>query len=149
MTGLYNFELEGPEVTGYVSGPITATLGGRLAVRLVDQDGYIRNRANGNDEPANEMALARLTLRWTPSETFDFTLKTEYANREVKGGMNVSSPLTTGQRPNDFRFSTQNPIGREGAKVKNAPNLSSLRPTLTPEAWSNLFGENMLRSSGV
>jgi hypothetical protein len=31
--------------------------------------------------------------------------------------------------------------------VKNAPNLSSLRPTLTPEEWSNLFGENMLKSA--
>lgn len=34
-----------------------------------------------------------------------------------------------------------------GTEVKNAPNLSSLRPTLSPEQWSNLFGENMLKSS--
>jgi len=34
-----------------------------------------------------------------------------------------------------------------GTAVTNAPNLSSQRPTLTAEQWSNLFGENMLRAS--
>ncbi len=33
-----------------------------------------------------------------------------------------------------------------GTEVKNAPNLASLRPVLTAEQWSNLFGENMLRA---
>lgn len=41
------------------------------------------------------------------------------------------------------------PAVQRGTEVKNAPNLSSLRPTLTPEEWSNLFGENMLKSSGA
>ena len=39
------------------------------------------------------------------------------------------------------------PAVARGTEVRNAPNLSSLRPTLTPEQWSNLFGENMLRGS--
>ncbi|MFN9925858.1 MAG: glutathione S-transferase family protein [Phenylobacterium sp.] len=41
------------------------------------------------------------------------------------------------------------PAVARGTGVKNPPNLSSIRPQLTPEAWSNLFGENMLKSSGV
>ena len=41
----------------------------------------------------------------------------------------------------------ERPAVIRGTEVKNAPNLSSLRPTLTPEQWSNLFGENMLKSS--
>lgn len=41
------------------------------------------------------------------------------------------------------------PAVARGTEVKNAPNLSSLRPTLTPEQWSNLFGDNMLKSSGA
>ena len=36
---------------------------------------------------------------------------------------------------------------QRGVEVKNAPNLASLRPVLTPEQWSNLFGENMLKSA--
>ncbi len=39
------------------------------------------------------------------------------------------------------------PAVQRGTEVKNAPNLSSLRPTLTPDQWSNLFGDNMLKSS--
>ena len=39
------------------------------------------------------------------------------------------------------------PAVMRGTEVKNAPNLSKLRPTLTSEQWSNLFGENMLKSS--
>lgn len=39
------------------------------------------------------------------------------------------------------------PAVMRGTEVKNAPNLASMRPTLTPEQWSNLFGENMLKSS--
>ncbi len=34
-----------------------------------------------------------------------------------------------------------------GTQITNAPNLSSARPVLTPEQWSNLFGENMLASA--
>jgi GST-like protein len=41
----------------------------------------------------------------------------------------------------------ERPAVVRGTEVKNAPNLSSLRPVLTLEQWSNLFGENMLRSS--
>ena len=41
----------------------------------------------------------------------------------------------------------ERPAVIRGTEVKNAPNLSSLRPTLTPEQWSNLFGENMLKSA--
>lgn len=39
------------------------------------------------------------------------------------------------------------PAVQRGTEVKNAPNLASLRPKLTPEQWSNLFGENMLKSA--
>jgi GST-like protein len=41
----------------------------------------------------------------------------------------------------------ERPAVQRGTEVKNAPNLASLRPTLSPEAWSNLFGENMLKAS--
>jgi iron complex outermembrane receptor protein len=151
VTGLYNFELKGFEATGYVSGPISDTLGGRLAVRIVDQDGYIKNRANGEDEPANEMQLARLTLRWTPTGTFDYTLKTEYSNREVRGGMNVSSPLTTSQQPHDYRFSTQNPLGHEGTKafswlVSGTGNLQFGDFTLTSITGYSFFKSNIVNN---
>ena len=38
------------------------------------------------------------------------------------------------------------PAVQTGTDVKNAANLASARPVLTPQQWSNLFGENMLRA---
>ena len=38
------------------------------------------------------------------------------------------------------------PAVQEALQTKNAVNLGSARPVLTAEQWSNLFGENMLRS---
>lgn len=40
----------------------------------------------------------------------------------------------------------ERPGVQRGTEVSNERNLSSLRPQLTEEAWSNLFGENMLKS---
>lgn len=36
---------------------------------------------------------------------------------------------------------------QRGTQITNAPNLSSARPVLTAEQWSNLFGDNMLASA--
>ncbi len=38
------------------------------------------------------------------------------------------------------------PAVKRGTEVTNAANLAALRPVLSEEAWSNLFGENMLKS---
>ncbi len=43
----------------------------------------------------------------------------------------------------------ERPAVKRGTETRNAPNLQKLRPVLTPEQWSNLFGENMLKSSGA
>lgn len=40
----------------------------------------------------------------------------------------------------------ERPAVQRGTDVKNAANLSSARPVLTEEQWSNLFGENMLKA---
>lgn len=147
---VYSFDLEGPEVSGFVSGPINDQFGARLAVKFVDQDGYIKNLANGRDEPSNRSALARLTLRYAPTEDFDYSLKVEYADKEVKGGLNVSSPLTA-KRPNDERFSTQNPIGPEGTAVTSwmvsgTGNLSLGDFTLTSITGYSFFQSNIVNN---
>lgn len=149
VTALYNFDLEGPEVSGYVSGPITDTLGARLAVKLVDQDGYIKNLATGKHDPANKMALARLTLRYAPTEAFDYTLKTEFSDREVRGGLTVSSPLTTGQQPHKTRYLQQSALGPEGTKatswlVSGTGNLSLGEFTLTSVTGYSFFRSNII-----
>ncbi|MDB5426801.1 MAG: hypothetical protein JWR43_776 [Phenylobacterium sp.] len=150
-TGVYNFDLKGYEASGFLSGPVTEHLGARLAVKIVDEDGYIKNLANGNEEPANRMQLARLTLRYAPTGDFDYTLKVDYGNREVVGGSNVSSPLTTGQQPHDVRYSTQNPLGREGTKatswmLSGTGNLALGDFTLTSVTGYSFFRSNIVNN---
>ncbi len=43
-----------------------------------------------------------------------------------------------------FEIIGQRPAVVAGTSVKNAANLSSARPVLSEEQWSNLFGQNML-----
>lgn len=149
VTALYNFNLEGPEVSGYVSGPISDTVGARLAVKLLDQDGYIKNLATGDKDPGNKMALARLTLRFTPSDTFDYTLKAEYSDRQVSGGLTVASPLTTGQKPRKTRFLAQSALGPEGTEatawlVSGTGNLSLGEFTVTSVTGYSFFRSNII-----
>jgi iron complex outermembrane receptor protein len=99
-TGIYNFDLKGFELSGHVSGPITDKLSARLAARVVDQDGYIKNLAPGahDKETTNESQLARLTLQYK-DEAFDYTAKVEYGHAESAGNGTVAGPLTTEQPP--------------------------------------------------
>lgn len=119
ITGLYNFDHKGTDFSGYLSGPITDTLGARFAYKIVNQDGYIYNRATDHDDPEIKSQLLRLTLKWEPSDNFDYTAKVEYGKRTVIGGITVSSPLTSGQDPQTTRYLERSALGDEGNKNKS------------------------------
>ncbi len=150
VTGLYNFDLKGVEGTGYVSGPITEHLSARLAVRALDEDGYIHNNATGDDGPSNKMQMARLTLRYA-QDKYDYTTKVEYANRAVLGGSNVSGVLTGGQHPHEYRYSTENPLGKEGTKdvswlISGTGNVSLGDFTVTSVSGYSFFKSNIINN---
>lgn len=113
VTGLYNFDLEGVDLTGYVSGPISDTFGLRVAARVQDQRGYLRNRFNGNDEPRNELQLFRVSALWEPTDTIEISGKLELANQLRTGGLSVSSPVTTRQQPKRTRYTDNGVLGPE------------------------------------
>lgn len=118
VKGVYNFDLEGYEVSGHVSGPITDRISGRLAVKQLDQDGWISNLGKGGQkEPQVEQFLARATLRYEGDSNFDYTLKAEFGDNERKGGMNVSGALNTPQDPDLTRYSVDSVLGEEGTKA--------------------------------
>ncbi|WP_260582955.1 TonB-dependent receptor [Sphingopyxis sp. PET50] len=114
VTANYNFDLEGYDLTAYVSGPVSDTLSLRLATRLQNQDGYIENLGTGRDDPRNKLQLVRLSALWEPADGFDLSAKLEYSNYDRIGGLGVSSPVDTGQQPKLTRFTEENPLGREG-----------------------------------
>jgi iron complex outermembrane receptor protein len=109
ITGIYNFDQEGPEVFGYVSGPIPQVQGlsARLAVKYVDKDGWIRNGANGQKEPTDKTELARLTVKYAPNDSFEYVAKAEYGYDKSKGNATVSGPLDAPQHPLLSRFAIE------------------------------------------
>ncbi|MBN8848404.1 MULTISPECIES: TonB-dependent receptor [unclassified Sphingomonas] len=114
VTGTYNFDLKGYDLTGYVSGPVTDTLSLRVATRIQDQDGYIKNLATGHEDPENKLQLFRISALWQPSDNFDLSAKLEMSNYERVGGLGVSSPVNTAQQPKLTRYAVNTPLGQEG-----------------------------------
>ena len=112
-TGIYSFDRKGYELSGYVSGPLTSTLSARLAVKVRDQDGYIDNLApGGGEEPTDKAQLARLTLKYAPTDSFDYLAKIEYGHAESLGSVSVSGPLNGTQQPKLTRYAVES--GRLG-----------------------------------
>lgn len=121
----YEIEQESRTYEAIFSGPLTETLGARLAVRRTsNHDGFMSNAAGAttyattnaanfvrtvqtNDAPeknywsGDDATYARLTLEYTPSDALKFTLKasnSEYEINSPTGGSELwSCPTLNGQ----------------------------------------------------
>ena len=95
VRGGYEFNARERIVEGAVGGPISDTLGVRLAARYSEMDGYFYNRAGpianpfdpshplpgavgGRRGPQTSNLTARATVAYEPSDNFDATLKVLY-----------------------------------------------------------------------
>lgn len=63
------------EIEGAASGPITDTLGIRVAGRYDILEGYLTDYFSGRKFPMRETKAGRVTLQWTPNEQFQTTAK--------------------------------------------------------------------------
>jgi iron complex outermembrane receptor protein len=108
-TAIYNFGLHGYELSGVVSGPLTDRLAARLAVKTIDNDGYMKNLALDRWEPSNKSQLVRLSMKYF-GDQFDYYAKVEYGHLKSRGNVTVSGPLTTGQEPVLTRYAVDNSI---------------------------------------
>lgn len=89
----YDFEGREWRGEGYVSGPITDTLGGRLALYGSKMDGNVRNVAPAdalfgstrNRAIRDREFASRLTLKFEPSDAFDARLKVSYSRLKTAG----------------------------------------------------------------
>lgn len=102
IRGGYEFVADEAYLEGYVSAPLTDTLGARLAVRYSDMKGYLRNTSGpipdnplepsaplpgGPDRAVGSDTLTgRLTLKWDPTDRFTANLKV-LGNRYRDNGM--------------------------------------------------------------
>lgn len=63
------------DVSGHVSGPLTDTLAGRLALRSITSDGWQKSITRPGDRFGGQDKVAgRLLLEWSPLETLNVTL---------------------------------------------------------------------------
>ncbi|MDE0366436.1 MAG: TonB-dependent receptor [Gammaproteobacteria bacterium] len=71
-----------------LSGPMSPTLGGRLALQYRDSEGWIESTDSPDwrsKQPAFEEILGRLTLVWTPSDNVSITSKTGFVDFTMVG----------------------------------------------------------------
>lgn len=91
----YEPEFEGKEGRLVLSGPISETVGGRLAILERSSDGFIDNTTLNRPESADEDQVVRATLDWKPSDTWDISLKLEDGSFDSNGrNIEVVKPVT-------------------------------------------------------
>ncbi|QTH23210.1 TonB-dependent receptor [Rhizorhabdus wittichii] len=111
LIGRYGHEFKANEnwYEGIVSGPITDTLLGRLALRYNTLRGFIRNTAGATIEPTTgetvppprrrnwpdkKEFLGRLTLKYAPSDALALKLKVGGAHSDTAGGSQGLEPFS-------------------------------------------------------
>jgi len=81
----YEFEENGTTIGGYASGPLSDTLGVRLAAEFQDIDQFVQiadGNPTVNPDRGLENLIARLTFQWEPSDNFSANLKINYNDQK-------------------------------------------------------------------
>ena len=89
----YEFEEKGYVIGGYISGPVSDTLGIRLAAQYNDIDEYVELQPGTpavNQFRGQTNFVGRATLAWEPDDTFDANLKVQYVKNEGDGAIQHS-----------------------------------------------------------
>lgn len=107
----YDFERDGPTVSGMLSGPVSDSIGLRGAVKYRNLDGYIHNSLNGRDEPENEEFAGRVMASYA-SGNFDALLKLEATTLENDGNLYVMTSQIAG-RPLDRTKESGSSLGKD------------------------------------
>lgn len=82
----YNPEFDETEVQGYVSGPLSENLRGRVVLlsRQMDE-GWIRNTSYPEDNPESDEVFGRVSLEWDASDETSVFFKYESGDFDVTG----------------------------------------------------------------
>src|SRR5436190_1561506 len=91
-TANYLITRDGIDAYGFVSGPITDKLRARLAVKVIDDEGWVRNTATGNKDPRQDFFNIRGIVTWDAAEHLENTAKFQYDDNKVDGRAMVGFP---------------------------------------------------------
>lgn len=94
ISASYETEFKTKELSGFVSGPLSETVSGRLAVRYYDDPGFMFNTIKNRDEADTEEKSIRGSLAWEASENLDVLLIAEHNTFDVQGrAMEITQDL--------------------------------------------------------
>lgn len=107
--GSYEFEERGFTIGGYVSGPISETIGIRIAGQYQNLERYVQLEAGTPARDRNKglkNLIGRATLQWDPSDSFSANLKLNYNKQDSQtlvghsdldcGANGVADPVVLG-----------------------------------------------------
>lgn len=152
----YEFEAKEPRAELILSGPLSDTLGARIAGAWSDREGYFRNTATaipglggltlGGRNGSNENWIVRGTLLWKPSADFRARLKVNFTRDNSDSPLalqGVSCPNGTGPGALGIQFIGGTHPCRQDDEVEYVG--------MAPSAFGGVFpdGSPALRNGGV
>lgn len=148
-TANYDFEERGYLVSGYISGPLTETLGFRVAAQYNDISRFIQLQdnlpaANGRFREQKSL-IARATLAWDPTSTFNANLKVQYMRNEGDGAVQHSDVFCGANGIADPVFLIQGVVGIPAGYDCNINDEKFFLPDSAPSLAGGVPGDSAAR----
>lgn len=95
ITALYEADHGERDIRLVLSGPLSDTLSGRLAILNRDVDGYYKNTTLNKDQSAEDVRVFRGSLSWDATDDLSIGLKVEKGSFDTQGRfLEVINPYT-------------------------------------------------------
>lgn len=91
IDALYNFNRNGVDIGGFVSGPLSEKVEARIAAKYINLDGFVRNTATGKDDPRSRVFSTRASLRLIPSDSLELLATGQIDRMRTYGSSLVST----------------------------------------------------------
>lgn len=122
---------------GYVNGPISDNLAGKITVSKRDRDGYAENLSNGQELDDADNTSGRAQLLWEPSDATEVLFGVDFSSDDNNGACRNQ---TNFDKPNQPAGGTLVPLAIAAVE---AQGISDPRTCRTPEpqfAEKDIFG---------
>lgn len=81
----YDVEYGSREISGFISGPLTDDVYGRLSARVSADESYMSNGLLGGEMPTTDTAVVRAMMIWDASDDTEVLLKVETSKLDENG----------------------------------------------------------------
>ena len=154
----YTSELEATTITSVISGSLSDSVRGRLAVRAYDDKGYVKNlAADGDDGPQNESIYTRATLAIDVNEDWTATIKAEHGYVDVVGRQSMTAQTDTSLATGAAAGLYKSPFGSTNFEagfgyttyfqnVRNMPLFDDTESNIFQVTLDGVFGEHGVKA---